>query len=404
MSNSILTMAMITRESMRILENNLTFTKAVNREYDDQFAKSGAKIGTVLNIRMPARYVGRSGPTLSVENQTESFVPLSLNTQFGVDVQFTSQEMELSLDDFSERVLAPQMAAVANKVDFDGLALANQIFNAVGTPGTANNALTNYLSASAKLKLMGIPQDNLRSIILDPLSEASIVGALTTLYNPSSAISDQYKDGKMGNAIGFKWSCDQNVQSYTVGPLGGTPQFNSSGSNGTAGLLGSKGWTAAAAARLKVGDVFTVAAVNAVNPQTRKSTGQLQQFVVTAAFSSDSSGNGDISISPSIVTSGQFQNVDAAPVNSAAITVLGSANTVSPMSLMLHRDAFVLGSADLPLPRGVHMAERVSSKKVGLSIRMIQAYDVVNDIFPCRLDVLYGWAIPYPQLACRIQS
>lgn len=405
MSNQILTISMITRESLRILENNLQFTKHVNREYDDAFGKTGAKIGNTLNLRLPARYVGRSGPALSIENQTETYFPLTLSTQFGVDVQFTSQDMELSLDDFSERVLAPAIATVANKIDFDGLQQAFNVYNLVGTPGTPNNALTNYLNAAAKLKLMACPTDNLRSILIDPLSEASIVGALTTLFNPSEEISNQYKDGSMGKAIGFKWSSDQNVASYTVGPQGGSPQFNGSGAhNGTDGKLSTKGWTSSAASRLNVGDVFTVAGVNAVNPQSRKSTGQLQQFVVTAAFSSDGSGNGDISISPTIVASGQFQNVDSLPVGNSNIVVVGSASTVSPMSLAFHRDAFVLASADLPLPRGVHMAERVSSKKVGMSIRMIQAYDVVNDLFPCRLDVLYGWATPYPQLACRIQS
>lgn len=405
MSNSILTISMITRESLRILENNLQFTKHVNREYDSQFAKTGAKIGNTLNLRLPARYVGRSGPTLSVENQTENYFPLTLNTQFGVDVQFTSQDMELSMDDFSERVLAPAVAAVSNKIDYDGLQQALLIANAVGVPGAANAALTNYLAAAAKLKLLGCPTDNLRSIILDPLSEASIVGGLTTLFNPSEEISNQYRDGSMGKAIGFKWSADQNVANYTVGPQGGSPQYRSAGGqNGTAGSLSTQGWTAAAAARLNVGDVFTIASVFAVNPQSRKSTGQLQQFVVTAAFSSDGAGQGNVSISPSIVSSGQFQNTDSLPVNGAAITVLGAAGVVSPMSLAFHRDAFVLASADLPLPRGVHMADRVSSKKVGMSIRMIQAYDVVNDIFPCRLDVLYGYATPYPQLACRVQS
>jgi hypothetical protein len=405
MSNTVLTISMITRESLRILENNLVFTKQVNREYDDAFGKTGAKIGNTLNLRLPARYVGRTGPTLSIENQTENYFPLTLDTQFGVDVQFTSQDMELSMDDFSERVLAPAIAAVANKIDSDGLAKSIGIYNAVGTPGTANNALTNYLSASAKLKLQGCPQDNLRSIILDPLSEASVVGALTTLFNPSEEISNQYKNGTMGKAIGFKWSCDQNVASYTTGAQGGSPQYNGSGAHdGTDGILSTKGWNASAAPRLKKGDVFTIAAVYAVNPQSRLSTGQLQQFVVTADFSSDGSGNGDVSISPTIVTSGQFQNVNAAAVGNAALTVLGAASVASPMSLAFHRDAFVLACADMPLPRGVHMASRVSSKKVGLSIRMVQAYDVVNDIFPCRLDVLYGWAVPYAQLACRIQS
>lgn len=404
MANQILTISMITRESLRVLENNLTFTKGVNREYDDAFGKTGAKIGNTLNLRLPARYVGRTGPTLSIENQTETYFPLTLNTQFGVDVQFTSQDMELSMDDFSERFLAPAMAAVANKIDRDGLAQALNVYNAVGTPGTVPSSLAVFLAGSKIMKYMAAPQDNLRSIVLDPSAEAGIVGNLTTLFNPSELISDQYKSGTMGKAIGFKWSSDANVNSYIVGSQGGTPIAAAGAGTQSGAAIATSGWTAAAASRLNVGDVITFGGCFSVNPQSRQSTGLLQQFVVTAAFSSDSSGNGTISVSPSVVPSGQFQNVSNGIAASSPIVVLGAANTASPMSLMFHRDAFVLASADLPLPRGVHMAERVSSKKVGLSVRMIQAYDVVNDIFPCRLDVLYGWATPYAQLACRVQG
>lgn len=402
MSNSILTISMITREAMRILENNLTFTKGVNREYDDKFGIQGAKVGNTLNVRLPARYVGRTGPTLSVENQTETYVPLTLGTQAGVDVQFTSQDMTLSLDDFSERVLAPQLANIANRIDHDGLAQALNIYQAVGTPGTTPSSLLPFLLGSAKMKLAAAPQDNLRSCVIDPNAEAQVVNGLTTLFNPTEEIADQYKSGTMGKAIGFKWSSDANVNSYTVGSQGGSPIVAAGNGTQTGAAISTSGWTSAAASRLNVGDIFTIAGTYAVNPQTRLTTGQLQQFVVTAAFSSNSSGLGTISISPSIVTTGQAQNVTQGAAASSVITVLGAANTVTPMNLLYHRDAFILGSADLVMPRGVHMAARVASKKVGVSIRMVQAYDVVNDIFPCRLDVLYGWATPYPQLACRI--
>lgn len=403
MSNSILTISMITRDAMRVLENNLKFTKGVNRQYDDKFGIEGAKIGSTLNVRLPARYVGRSGPVLSVENQTETYVPLTLGTQFGVDVQFTSADLELSMDDFSERYLAPAMAVVANKVDRDGLAQALNVYQAVGTPGVTPSALSTYLSASAKLKFAAAPEDNLRSIVIDPNAEASIVNALTTLFNPTMEISDQYKDGSMGRAIGFKWNADQNVNSYTTGAQGGSPQVTSIPAQG-ASVLVTKGWTSAAAPRLAVGDIFTIGAVHAVNPQSRQSTGQLQQFVVTAAFSSDGSGNGSVSVSPSFNSTGQFQNIDSLPQVNDAITVLGAPSTASPMNLAYHRDAFMLGTADLPIPKGVDMASRVSDKKVGVSIRMVRAYDIVNDMFPCRLDVLYGWSTIYPQLACRIQG
>lgn len=402
MSNSILTISMITRESMRVLENECVFSKFVNREYDDQFAKTGAKIGNTLNVRLPARYVGRSGPVLKVESQTETYSPLTLSYQDGVDVEFTTQDLTLSMDDFSERFVQPAVANVANKVDRNGLLQAYNIYQAVGTPGAVPSALSTYLSAKAKLDFAAAPRDNMRSILIDPNAEAGIINNLTTLFNPSKEISDQYKDGMMGKAIGAKWSMDQNIVSMTTGTHAGSPQVASAPAEG-ASIIATSGWTASSAV-LKQGDVFTVAGVYSVNPQNRQSTGQLQQFVVLANISSDGSGLASVSVAPAMNSTGQFQNISALPAGSAVITPLGAASTASPMNLFFHRDAFILGMADLMLPGGVDKAARVSDKKSGFSIRMVRAYDIVNDMMPCRLDVLYGWSTPYPQLACRIQG
>jgi hypothetical protein len=400
MANTILTIDMITREALRILENNLTFTKQCNREYDDQFGVTGAKIGDTLRIRKPARYTVRSGTTLSVQDQTETSTSLTLNSQKGVDISFTSKELTLNLDDFSQRVLAPAVAALANQIDRDGLSLYLDVFNAVGTPGTTPSTLLTYLQAGEKMDHEATPRDMNRAVCINPGAQVSIVDALKALFHSSTEIERQYEQGTMGLAAGFKWSMDQNIVTHTVGPLGGTPLVN--GASQTGSSLVTDGWTAAAAARLNRGDVFTIASVNAVNPQHRQSTGQLRQFVVTANVSSDGSGNATIPIYPAITTSGAFQTVTASPADNAAITVLGAAATLSPQNLAFHKEAFVLGCADLVMPGGVDMASRVSSKTLGMSIRMVRAYDINTDAFPCRLDVLYGWKAVYPELACRI--
>lgn len=402
MSNTLLNISMITLEALDVLENNLTFTKYVNREYDSSFAISGAKIGDTLNIRKPARYAGRSGATLSVEDFTETSVALQLATQFGVDVNFTSKELTLNIDDFRERVLDPAIAAVANKIDFDGMARYVDVYQSIGTPGTVPSTFKTFTDAGAKLDYAAAPKDKNRAVVIDPGCQSSIVDALKGLFQASTEIADQYKTGNMGLTAGFKWSMDQNVNSATIGPQGGTPLVNGAGQTGSS--LATKGWTAAAASRLVVGDVFTVAGVFAVNPQNRQSTGQLQQFVVTAAFSSDGSGNGSVSISPSIVTSGATQTVTASPADGAVITVVGAAGTVSPQHLAFHKNAFTFACADLLLPKGVDMAARVADDKLGMSIRMVRAYDINNDKFPCRLDILYGWKTIRPELACRIQG
>jgi hypothetical protein len=192
----------------------------------------------------------------------------------------------------------------------------------------------------------------------------------------------------------------QNVASLTAGQRGGTPLVN--GASQTGASLVTNGWTAAAANRVKKGDVFTIAGVFAVNPITKESTGSLQQFVATADAASDGSGNATIAISPSIVTSGSTKTVTGSPAAGAALTFVGAASAVSVNNILMHKNAFTLGCADLELPQGVHFAAVASDKESGISIRVIRQYDIANDKFPCRLDVLYGWKAVRPEWACRI--
>ena len=406
MANTLLTISMITREALRVLENNLTFTKYVRRDFDDSFGRAGAKIGTVLNIRKPARYAGRVGQGLSIEDATETQVPLVLNTQRGVDIAFTSQDLALSVDDFSDRFVRPAIANVANSIDFDGLQQYLNVYNQIGTPGTVPNALLTYLQAGQRLDEEAAPRDDLRSLVISPAMQATILDALKGLFQSATDIATQYESGKMGLAIGFKWSMDQNCCINTIGVLGGTPVVN--GANQSGATLVTNAWTAAAAVRLKRGNVFTIGSgatgCFAVNPQNKQSTGALRQFTATTDGASDGSGNMTINISPSITLSGPFQNVVAAPANSATINVNGAASTQSPQGLAFHKDAFALGCADLPLPGGVDMAARVSDKQLGLSLRLVRAYDINTDRFPTRIDVLYGWVTLYAELACRVAS
>jgi hypothetical protein len=402
MPNTLLTISMITREALRVLVNNLTFTKRVNRQYSSKYAVEGAKIGTVLNVRKPPRYIGRTGAAIGIEDATETQVPVSLTTQFGVDISFSSQELTLSIDDFSDRFIKPAVAAIANKIDFDGLQLYRTVANAVGTPGTVPNALLTYLDAGVLLDNNATPMDGERSLVLNPRMQGTIVDALKGLFQSSTQIKQQYEKGQMGTSVGFDWYMDQNVAVHQVGPLGGAPAVNGAGQTGS--NLVTNAWTAAAALRLRAGDVFTIAGVFGVNPQNRQTTGQLQQFVVTANVSSDGAGNATIPIFPAIVTSGAFQTVTASPAGGALLTVLGAANTNTPQGLAFHKDAFTFVSADLQMPRGVDMAARVSDPQTGISIRMVRAYNISTDQFPCRLDVLYGWKELYPENACRIAS
>ena len=412
MANNLLTISKITNEALMVLENELTFTSEVDRNYDDQFAVVGAKIGNTVNVRKPGRFIGTTGPALNVEDFNETSVPVTLSTQFHVDTQFTTQDLALSLDMFSDRVLKPAIAAIANKIDRDGMSMATlQTANIVGTAGTPPTGLITYLTAGAYLDSEGAPRDGRRSCIVEPFTSATIVDSLKGLFVPSDRIGNQYEKGLMGrDSAGMNWKMDQNVVSQTFGSFAGTAVENTT--TGT-GFLTS-GWaststitlTATGTVSLNAGDVFQIAGVFAVNPQNRQAygTNKLRNFVVKTAVSA-TDGTMSVVVSPAVITAGQFQNVSIPTTSStAAITFFNKTGTVSPQNIIMHRNAFTLAVADLELPEGVHFAGRASDKEIGLSMRVVRQYTINNDSIPTRLDVLYGWAPLYPELACRVAA
>lgn len=400
--NTLLTSTLITRESMRVLEANLTIAKCVNRQYDDKFGVEGAKIGQIVNARKPIRVVGRTGQAAQIEPITETSVPVPLTTQAGVDLEISQADLLLKIDDFGDRILKPCVANVANRMDSDTGALLQQFWESVGTPGTTPNALLTYLLAGVSLDNNLAPQDGERHLILTPLAQAYIVDALKGLFQQATAIAEQYVEGKMGRAIGFAWYMDQNLPTQNIGPQGGTPVI--SGANQSGNSITTSGWTAAAAARLGVGDRFTIAAVYMVNAQSRISNGSLQEFVVTAPVESDGLGNATIYFNPPLVASGQYQTVNALPADAAAITVVGAANTVSPTCGAWHRDVMTLVTADLPLPRGVDMAGRLSDTQLGMSMSFVRAYDIMSGQLISRIDVIYGQALLRGELGVAIYA
>jgi hypothetical protein len=424
MANTLLTISKITNEALMVLENELTFSSEVERNYDDQFAVVGAKIGATVNVRRPGRFIGTTGPALNVEDLNETSVPVTLSTQFHVDTQFTTQDLALSLDMFSDRILKPAVAAIANKIDFDGTTMANlNTANIVGTAGTPPTSLLTYLNAQAFLDSEGAPRDGKRSCIVEPFTSANIVNGLNGLFNPTAAISAQYTKGLMGrDSGGMNWKLDQNIVSQTFGNFTTATVTASVATTTATGFLTS-GWASSSTItltaantgtiNLNAGDTFTIAGVYAVNPQNRQAygTNKLRSFVVKSAVSVASGSSVSVTVSPAIISGGQFQNVSIPTTSAtAAVTFFASQynasgqGVVSPQNIVMHRNAFTLAMADLELPEGVHFAGRASDKEIGLSMRVVRQYTINNDSIPTRVDVLYGWAPLYQELACRVAA
>lgn len=410
MANQLLTITMITRESLRILHNNLVFAKGVNRNYSSEFGQTGAKIGTSLNIRKPNRYYVSSGRTLQVQDTQEDYLSLTLSDQYHVDINFTSQDLTLTIDDFSKRYLTPAMAKLASKIDLDGLALAKKVYNYVGTPGSTPGTLTGsgiaiancpqiYLNAGMMLDNNATPRDESRRVIVNPAAMALSVSGLSGLFQDSGAISEQYRKGVLGTALGFEFGMDQNVNTLTTGTRATTAQISGAGQTGATLSISGCG----ASATIKAGEKFTIANVNSVNPENQQDTGLSQQFVVLSDATATSGGAVTLSISPSITLIGSTVangTVTALPVNGATLTWQGSASTTYVQNIAYHQDAFTLATADLIMPNGVDWAAREVYD--GISMRIVRQYDISNDQYPCRIDVLAGWAALRAEMACVV--
>lgn len=401
--NTLVTPTRVTREIARRLVNRLRFGSHVNRSYDDQFAKTGAKVGYTVNARLPQRYVVNKGQALVIQPVNDQLVPITLTDQANIGIEFSMASLQMEVDDYGKRYIDPAVDALVNQVDFDGMQRMYQaVANTVGTPGTVPATNMVYLDAGVKLANGAVPGPYVAMI--NPRQRATLVNANLTLFNNQAR--DAFRTGQFaGEVLGIDaWYETQNVPVHTVGPLGGTPLINGANQSGTS--IVTDGWTAAAAKRLNKGDVIQFAGVYQANLMNRQSVGELQDFVVLSDVYSDASGNATIPISPALIASGQLQTVSAMPADNAAITIFGHAsahaNKATPQGLIYNEDAFTLVMADLPIPGGVWAAERVRSQQLGISVRFIKDYDIMSDQSPARVDLIYGWSPLRPEMAVRV--
>jgi hypothetical protein len=400
MANSILTIDMITRKALEILENNLVLTRNVNRAYDDSFAVEGAKIGSTLRIRLPDRALVTDGAALQVQDDNEQFTTLTVSNQKHIGVNFTTAEMTMQLDDFAERVLKPRISQLASSIDADVANSFKNIYQSVGTPGVTPATSAVLLAAQQKLNEAAAVMSP-RYATVNPAANAGLVEGMKGLFNPTDTISKQFKNGMMGmGVLGFdEINMSQSIKQFTTGSRNATGTVGTTvtaqGSN-TIVLAGVGN-----ALTIKAGDVFTVAGVFAVNPQTRESTGSLQQFVVVADVTSSSGGAATVTVSPAMYTSTHaLATIDSFPASGAVTTFVGAASSQYPQNLIYHKDAITFATADLLMPQGVDMASRQVHN--GISMRIVRQYDINNDRLPCRIDVLYGYSVIRPQMGVRL--
>jgi hypothetical protein len=409
MVNTTLTASIVAKAAVGILENELTMAGLVYRGYEDEFDKkiNGYQVGDTITIAKPTDFTVRNTITASPQDTTEGKLTLQINQVAGVDFKFTSQQLTLNIDELSQRVIRPAMVQIANAIDIAVMSLYKDIPNWVGTPGTPIQTFAGFAKGAQNMDDRAVPNGS-RYAVLAPADYWAMAAAQTAVYN-NSINGQAFRQGRIGEIGGIDTYKSQNAPTFTTGPMGGSPVVNGANQNTTYDTTGANtqslitnGWTAAAAARVVAGDVFTIAGVFDVNPVTKAVLPFLKQFVVKANGSSDAGGNLTLTISPQIITTGAFQNVSAVPANGAALTFVGTANTAYRNSLFFDKNAFALCMVPMVKPPGAVDVSRVT--KNGISVRVIPYYDGTNDVSNWRLDCIFGTKTIDPRLAVRVSG
>jgi hypothetical protein len=417
MSNSIktLTAGDITRKALSILHSELVFTKTINRDYDDRFARSGAKNGGYLEIRDPNQFTVRTGQVMDTQDVEETVQELVLATQMGVDVNFSSVELTLSLDDFAERILTPAMSRLAAEVDKTNIsAIYPWVAQTYYTTPTAAPGLIDIRGARARLNQGLAPSGN-RILMMDSLGANSVMSVGQAFVQPGTAIARQYERGLIGDLYGFKFYESETTPVHTRGGVAdATPTCDITAAttaivNGRAIIKLTAILTTSTIAK---GDVFNITGLYAVNPETKQRYAHLMAFSVTTAIADTTVDATSVGVSPTPYLTGAKQNCEVVTSSSTAAVFFATgstagltytattASTVRTNALAYHKDFATAVFADLEMPKGVDFSAREVFD--GISLRIVRQYDVVNDKFPCRIDVLFGQKCIRPGWACRI--
>ena len=399
MANTFLTIQDVTREVLRLFVGKMQAVKSVNRGYDASFGKVGRKIGESLSVRLPNKFTVGTGAAVTAQDITETYVPVVLNTQKNVAVEITSRDLTLSLDDVSERILAPAAAKLAAQVETDLLTLiAQNSFLQAGTPGTAITDTGVFFDAMAKLQDFLVPFDDIIQLIA-PKSYARAGKLMLNLFTPIT--NEKIHEGAVGHAFGADWYVSQYQYAQTVGAYSGTPLVN--GATQTGSTIALDGFGNSITGALKKGDIISFAGVNFVHPLTGVDTGSLAQFVVTADANSNGTGQVNVTVYPSLIVSGATKTVTGSPADNAAVTIAGAASSTYRTNILMHKDVAVLAMAPLDVPGAVpgNVYTEVDPES-GLSVTVEQYRDGRTGSTLWRLDVLYGVASLRKECGVRV--
>ena len=405
MSNTNLTVDWIGNEALRLAHEKATFIGTVNREFDSSF-KPG--YGSTIRIRVPSQYTQTAGRVIDVQDGEQQSTSITVATQTHVALRYNSQEMSQDLVSFQKLHLEPAMAQIVSYID--GVCISTAAiatYNTAGVPGTAISTLLAPGQARGRINQYLGPTDN-RRLQIESMMMADIVQGAAAYFNPSNAISEQYREGLVARTAMADYYENQRIAAITASNMSSSWISSVVITNGTASLLVSNTVFVAP----NVGQTFTIGFASSVtggfracHPETKQPYAHLQQFVVTAASAATST----INFSPPIYVTGPRKNVTrsdgadiipASGVSTSIIRMDAAATSTYLTPLMYHRDAFTFATAELPLMADA--ARCVVKTYDGISLRVWEASDIRNDEKLTRIDILWGFAAIRPQWACRL--
>lgn len=410
MSNVFVVTDLVAKESLRIAHEKAQFIGTVDRQYDSSFTYDPGRgaHGQTLRVKSPNMYTRRQGSrVMAVQDQAEASQTITVATQDGVDMRFNSAELIQSVDsdgafdELSRKYIQPAISSLVSGIEADFLAYATKAtYNCAGTAGTPLADLAAVGAARAKLNQGLAPKDGSRFIQCDSVTMGGMVNGLKGLFQDSSQIKEQYREGMIGRTAMADWYENDRMWTLTNGS-----DVTCTMAAAAAVVDGGNVMTMASlAAAPATGAVFTIPGIYACHPETKASLGVLQQFVVTAGTTAIQT------VSPTIYLTGPRQNLCSAA--GAQLTTasfdgtgivpvfVGAASTSYVQNLMYHKEAFQFVTADLPILDDAQKCVRVN--KDGLSLRCWMGSDIRNDELLLRVDILYGMAALRPAWASRI--
>jgi hypothetical protein len=391
----------VSLEILRLLVNKLVCAEYFNRNWEKDFNKEFAP-GSTIQIKFPQRFTIVDGMGYAPQGINRITTTVSLDNWLQVPFEWDDYEravkLERSEEELRENYWAPAAAAIAQEVDSRCANFARfNTSNLIGALGTDPNSVQTYYQARALLEKEAASPGR-RCMLISTNMMVSLGSNITNVFNPPSEISRMWKAGTIGTLAAFEFFESNSLWTHTAGTWAATVKVIGSGQSGAALVIqGTAGDT------INPGDKFNIAAVNMVNPMTRRSAGPLtlRTFTCPAGFTL-TGGSDTINILPPIFGPGsQYQNVDALPLTNAVLTLWPGTTTpngkAGTVGLALTREAFALVGGKLYLPKAVESAAQQQDPESGIAIRKVIAWDPVRSMQVNRYDSLIGFGNLYQQ-------